>query len=290
MQKLMLIAPSHFVADHVVQRREVAERIAERSAAKPAAKWTVPRVNGGVMVIPLHGRLVHRGDEFSGFFGETPVSEWVDRVEAAVNDGDVAGIVLDVDSPGGEAEGIPEAAARMFALRGRKPIVAVANTLAASGAYWIGTAADKIFVTPSGGVGSVGVISYHVDESRYFSDKGMDITIFSAGKHKAEFVPFSPLTEEAKQHETSVITEIYGDFVDSVARHRGTSAADVRVNYGEGRVVQAVPAVKAGMADGVRTLRDVVLTMAGTVASGKRKAEARRLWARSAKKKISQRS
>jgi len=150
---------------------------------------------------------------------------------------------------------------------------------------WIGTAADKLFVSPSGAVGSVGVVSVHVDESRRLEEEGLTVTVFSAGKYKAEFASFAPLTEEAKGHETAVIADIYGDFVASVARHRGTSAADVRANYGEGRVVQAGPAVKSGMADGVRTLRDVASAMAGSVAAGKRRAEARKIWARAAAKK-----
>lgn len=281
MRKLWLIEPSHLTAVNVSRCRATAAR----ELAKAAPKGAVPRANGGVMVIPLHGHIVHRGDAFSDLFGETVIDEWVDRVESAVNDDAVAGIVLDIDSPGGEVEGVPEAAARLYAMRGKKPIVAVANTTAASAAYWIGTAADKLFVSPSGAVGSVGVVSVHVDESRRLEEDGLTVTVFSAGKFKAEFSPFAPLTEEAKGHETAVIADIYGDFVASVARHRGTSAADVRANYGEGRVVQAGPAVKSGMADGVRTLRDVASAMAGSVAAGKRRAEARKIWARAAAKK-----
>lgn len=285
MRKIMLIEPSHFRAADVARRRDAAAM----ELAKPAAKGSVPRVNGGVMIIPLHGHIVHHGDRFSPLFGEVPISEWADRVEAAVNDEAVAGILLDIDSPGGSHDGVPEAAARLFAMRGRKPIIAVANTLAASAAYWIGTAADKLFVSPSGGVGSVGVLSFHIDESRRLDEEGLTVTVFSGGKYKGEFLPFAPLTEEAKKHEGSIIADIYDDFVGAVAKHRGVSAAYVLANYGDGRVVMANSAVEVGMADGVRTLSNVASSMSGAVAAGKRKAEARRLWAKSKIKKFARR-
>ncbi len=285
MRKILLLDPSRIHAMNLMQRRSAAAIAEAIVAAKGAPKGAVPRASGGVMIIPLHGYIVHRGDDLSMFLGETPIVAWMNRVEQAINDDDVGGIVLDIDSPGGEVDGVPEAAARLYALRGKKPIVAVANTLAASAAYWIGTAADKLFVTPSGEVGSVGVVAVHVDESRRLEEAGFTVTIFRAGRFKGELSPFEPLTEEARQYETGVISDIYTDFVAAVARHRGTSPANVRASYGEGRLVPAVSAVKEGMADGVRTMQDVVSSMAGTVSAGKRRAEARKIWAAAAARK-----
>lgn len=282
MSKHWLIDPAH-LREAVVKLRTVAAAAAvggDRREAAIAARGTVPKAKGGIAVIPLHGVIVPRADEFDEFFGLIGLTSWLPRVEQAVADDAVGGVVLDIDSPGGMVDGVPEAAARLFALRGNKPIVAVANTLAASAAYWIGTAADKLFVTPSGEVGSIGVVSMHMDYSAMLEADGIDVTIFTAGKYKAEFTPYKPLTDAAKAHEQGVIEDIYGEFVAAVAKHRGVPASRVRSDYGEGRVVAAKPAVAAGMADGVRSLAEVIAGMQGEAASRGRKAEARRAWAR----------
>ena len=123
------------------------------------AKAPEEKNNQGILIVPVRGVIEQRSTWLSELFGGTSAEKIGALVEAGVNDSRVAGIILDVDSPGGEVSGTPELSSKIFNLRGKKPIVAIANSLMASAAYWIGSAADEIVITPSGMAGSIGVLS-----------------------------------------------------------------------------------------------------------------------------------
>lgn len=236
----------------------------EQSAAapgRPAGR------SGNVAVLGLHGPITQRASFFQFFFGGTSVEGFSDQFRQAVNDETVGAVVIDVDSPGGTVSGVDELSAEIQRARGSKPIVAVANTLAASAAYWIASAADKLVVTPTGEVGSIGVVAVHQDESRWLDAEGITTTLIAAGKFKTEGNPFQPLTEEAREAIQSRVNDYYTMFTRAVARNRGASVEAVRNGYGEGRVVGAKRAVELGMADEVGTLRE---TIAGLARAGKR--------------------
>ena len=163
-----------------------------------------------------------------------------------------------MNSPGGQVGGIEELSKKIFDARGTKPIVAVANHLMASAAYWIGTAADEIVVTPSGEVGSIGVFAAHQDISAQLEKEGIKVSLIKAGKYKAEANPYEPLSEEARAAIQENVSDIYGSFVDAVARNRGVKSAAVRTGFGEGRVVSAKQAIELGMADRIGTLDEVI--------------------------------
>lgn len=213
---------------------------------------------GNVAVLPLFGTIVPRADMLTETSGLTSAESFTNRFRAALNDAAVSGVVIDVDSPGGAVQGVDELSAEIFKARGTKPVVAVANHLAASAAYWIATAADELVVTPSGEVGSIGVFAAHDDLSGAMEKVGVKTTLISAGKFKVEGNPFEPLGEEARAAIQLRVDEFYGMFVKAVARNRGVSVADVRDGFGEGRVVGAKEAVRLGMADRVATLDETI--------------------------------
>jgi ClpP class serine protease len=150
---------------------------------------------------------------------------------------------------------------KIFNGRGSKPIVAVANSLMASAAFWLGSAADELVITPSGEIGSVGVIATHIDSSLADENFGRKVSIIKAGKFKAEANPHEPLSAEGRDHIQSIVDSFYGDFVNHLARNRGTTPARVRADFGQGRVVRAGAAVDANMADRIGTLQDVLVQM-----------------------------
>jgi signal peptide peptidase SppA len=215
----------------------------------------------GVAVIPLYGPLAQRG----ALCG-TSVQDFMATLSAAMSDPNIAAVVLDVDSPGGNTYGIDEASSAMYAMRGSKPLIAVANSVMASAAYWLASAADEVVVTPGGDVGSIGVYAVHTDQSGAAAQKGVTNTIISAGKYKAEHSPFGPLTEESKASLQKMVDEKYGMFTAAVARNRRTSPDVVGRGYGEGRTVGAKEAVAVGLADRVGTL-DETLARLGVGAS-----------------------
>jgi signal peptide peptidase SppA len=141
-----------------------------------------------------------------------------------------------------------------MAARGRKPIVAVANSVAASGAYWLAAAADQLYVTPGGMVGSIGVYMLHMDLTQAAADAGIVPTFVSAGKNKLRGTEFAPLSDEDVTHYQGIVNATYDQFVKDVARGRGVTPAAVRGGFGEGDVVTATAAKKLGMVDGVMTL------------------------------------
>lgn len=205
------------------------------------------RQDAGVAVLPLSGVIWQQKAEAIGAVFDNLVRS--EQVRA---------IVLDVDSPGGEVFGTPELAERIYRARGRKPIVAAVNSLMASAAYWIGTAADEVVMTPSGEVGSIGVWSAHIDASKMYQDIGWNVTLIKAGKFKVEGNPFGPLEAEARAFMQSRVDDYFGMFVHAVARHRGRNVAHVRGGFGQGRVLGATQALAEGMIDRVQTVPALV--------------------------------
>jgi signal peptide peptidase SppA len=217
---------------------------------------------GGVAVVPLQGLIFHRSamvQDVSGPRG-TSTEGFMEKIRGAMRDPDVAAIVVDADTPGGNVHGVEEAADELASLRGGgKPIVTVANAMLASAGYWIGSQTDELVVTPSSdGIGSIGVYGLHLDFSRQIDAEGVTVTYISAGRYKVEGAPEFPLSGEGRDHMQSVVDGYYDSFVDAVARGRRVKAAVVRRDFGEGRTVTARKAVELGMADSIGTLRDTI--------------------------------
>lgn len=243
---------------------EISERI--------AAVTNGPRQGGGragvVAVIPVYGLIVPRANLLMRTSGGTSAELLGRDFQAAIADGDVTGIVLDVDSPGGAVAGIDEVASIIRDARGTKPIVAIANHEAGSAAYYIAAQADELVVTPSGSVGSIGCVFLHEDDSHANELAGQQYTLITAGKFKAEASSFAPLTDEARASIQADVDTYYSMFVRAVAKGRGVSVDDVRGGYGQGRMVLAKAALDAGMVDRIDTLDNTIARVArGGVAS-----------------------
>lgn len=251
----------------VINRRLAGDTVSSDELAAVAAsrrREEAGQTTGTVAVLPLYGAIYPKANLMTERSGATSLQSWLQRFEAAVNSPDISAIVIDVDSPGGVTSGVMEAGDAIFAARGKKRIVAVANTLMASAAYWIGSQADEIVATPSADVGSVGVYAMHVDYSRAIENDGVKTTLVKAGRYKAEGNPYEPLSAEARAEMQARVDEAYDQFVGAVARGRGISASAVRASYGEGRVMSAPKALAAGMVDRVATLEQVVAGLQAT--------------------------
>lgn len=253
-----LAALSEIVHRHEAGVKLTAEEVQARIGSRPQPGQTQA---GAVAVLPLFGTIFPRANLMTETSGATSAERWGAKFRAALADTNVGAIVIDVDSPGGAVQGIDELGAEIYKARGAKPIVAVANHLAASAAYWLATAADELVVAPSGEVGSIGVFAAHEDISRAEDAGGVKTTLISAGKYKVEGNPYEPLSEEARAAIQARVDEFYGMFTRAVARNRGVSADAVRDGFGEGRVVGARDAVRLGMADRVATLDEVIAGM-----------------------------
>ena len=247
-------------AGHMFTDEEIQARIG--AGPRPAAH------GGPVAVLPLHGVMAPRMTMFTQVSGGTSAEAFGRTFRAAVADPDISAVVLDVDSPGGSVFGIEELAAVVHGARGRKPIVAVANTLMASAAYWVASQADEILASPSAQVGSIGVIGVHQDLSEAEAKEGIRTTLVTAGKYKGDGSEHAPLSDTARAAMQQIVDSYYAAFTQDVSRGRAVPVGAVRDGFGEGQVLPAKHALKEGLIDGIGTLEQVVARLA----SGKRAA------------------
>ena len=258
-----LIEPS--VLDAMTRRAIAGSvEVAEPVAARPMAR------QGSVAVLPLYGVLRQRGPSLTDILFDgrgTSTDAFAAAFRRMVEDSSVGAIVIDIDSPGGSVFGTPELADEILRARGTKPVIAVANSLAASAAYWVASAADEIVATPSSMVGSIGVYTIHADFSKMDDRVGVKFTYIAAGKYKVEGNEDEPLGEEARAALQEQLDEYYASFVSAVAKGRGVSVSAVRSGYGEGRILTAKQALKLGMIDRIGTL-DATLARFGASMDG----------------------
>lgn len=229
-----------------VSADEVREIVAAAGPRRQASR-------GKVGVLPLQGVVMNRAGVMAESSGAVSLESWMQAFRAFVDDPEIDSILLDIDSPGGSVEGVPEAAAEIRSSRERKPITAIANTTAASAGYWLASQANEVVVTPSGWVGSIGVYSTHEDWSGAYEQLGIKTTLISAGKYKVEGNEFEPLSDEARDYMQGMVDDYYGMFVNDVAKGRGVPVATVKSGYGQGRMLLAKDAKAAGMVDRIDT-------------------------------------
>jgi signal peptide peptidase SppA len=210
----------------------------------------------GIAVIPIHGTLVRRTGGMDALSGLTSYDAVGADLDAALADARVLGILLDVDSPGGEAAGVFDLADRIAAARSEKPIWALVNGEGFSAAYALASAASRIVLTRTAGVGSIGVIALHVDQSVKDAADGYRYTAIYAGERKNDFSPHEPLSGDARTTIQTEVNRLHELFVDTVAGHRRLEPAAVRAT--QARLFFGDDAVHAGLADAVGSFTDAV--------------------------------
>jgi signal peptide peptidase SppA len=210
-------------------------------------------IQEGVAHVDVRGELVAENGigPMSGFTGYDGICA---QVAAADADSQVRGIVLDIDSPGGEVAGLYECAAKLMARRGTKPMRAVVRGMGCSAAYALACCADEVTLHELGYAGSIGTILMHVDFSEKLKTDGVKVTLIAAGSHKADGNPFEPLPDDVRSRFETLIQSANDRFIAHVAAARGLDAAAVRGQQAE--VFQGEEAVAAGLADKVMSWSD----------------------------------
>ena len=210
----------------------------------------------GIAVISVSGTLVKKASWLDAVSGMQSYESIRADFQDAVRDPRIQGILLDVDSPGGEVGGLFDLADEIYNARAQKPCYAIADDDAYSAAYAIASSADRLFVTRTGGVGSIGVIALHMDQSGFDEKAGRKYTAIFAGARKNDFNPHEALSSSAKDELQSEIDRLYGMFVGAVARNRGMKPALVRNT--EAGLYFAEKSINAGLADQVGTFDDAL--------------------------------
>jgi signal peptide peptidase SppA len=231
-------------------------------SAKPALRDY--EVMSGIALIPIVGTLVRRTVGLEAQSGLMSYSLIAERLDAALADSTVSGILLDIDSPGGEAGGVFDLADKIFAARKYKPIWAVANDEAFSAAYAIAASAERVYLSRTGGVGSIGVIAVHLDQSEAEADAGLKYTAIYAGERKNDLSPHEPLTDPARAQLQVEVDRIYEMFTTSVARMRGVDLAAIKAT--EAALYFGEQSIAMGLADRIGTMDDALSELTKKVA------------------------
>lgn len=233
----------------------------------------VNRAHNGVALIPIIGTLVNRGSWIGSKSGMTSYDGLKAQLREAVSDPEIKSIILDINSPGGEASGMMSVADLVQSVAREKMITAVVNDMAASAAYGIASAANEIVVSPTSTVGSIGVVFTHLDKSAQFAREGIKPTLIYAGKHKVDGNPFGPLSEAIHSEIQAEVLDLYDQFVGLVARGR-SRLTEQSIRDTEAKTYRGKASIDLGLADRVASI-DEILSEQSTMARG---ATSKRSW------------
>lgn len=213
----------------------------------------------GVAILPMDGVIGKKMNLLTQISGGVSTSLFARELDKALADPQVHSVILAVDSPGGTIDGTPDLAEHIYRNRGVKPIVAHTDGQMCSAAYWIGSAADAIYISnETNTVGSIGVVTSHTDYSKAEEKAGVKTTDIYAGKYKRIASEHEPLSSAGREYIQSLIDHSYSVFVDAVAKHRGAAVDDVLERMADGRLHKGSQAIDAGLVDGVATLSELV--------------------------------
>lgn len=238
------------------------------------------RAAGSTAIVTVDGSLVNRGAWIGANSGLTSYEGIGAQIDDAANDPEISSILIDMNSPGGEATGMFGIAQKVRAAAKKKRVVAVVNDVAASAGYGIVSGATEIVVSPTSLVGSIGVVMLHMDRSGELQMKGVRPTFIHAGAHKVDGHPFGPLSDDVRAALQRDVDTLYDRFLETVEMGRTKSrlsAAKARAT--EARTFFGQEAIDAGLADRIGTFEDVLTELNRPAASsgGKSKQEKTRM-------------
>jgi signal peptide peptidase SppA len=215
------------------------------------------RTPDGIAIITVVGELVNRGAYVGASSGVVSYEGIKFQLMQAAADPRTIAIILDLESPGGEAVGAFEAAAVVRQVASIKPVHAVVNGMAASAGYALASGASRITTMPTGISGSIGVVMLHLDFSKYLEEEGIKPTFIFAGAHKVDGNVYEPLPENVRQRMQGEISSFYDQFIETVAAGRRAMTAD-QIRGTGALVFKGQDAVDIGLADAVGTFEEVL--------------------------------
>lgn len=229
---------------------------------KAAADLPLIQTAGGqrIEVIRIFGTLVHRSGWMDAESGLTSYETIRKQFRAACDCAEVAGILLHLDSNGGEGAGLFALVDEIYNARGVKPIHAFVDERAYSAGYALASACSVVHLAATGGAGSIGVIAQHLDQSEWNKKTGLVFTPVFAGARKNDFSPHQPLSEKAQAVLNEIVQDGYTLFTTTVARNRSLSINAVRDT--EAGLYMGDKAIAAGLADGIKTWDQAVEAIA----------------------------
>lgn len=259
---LLIARPKLEVILGVVARKLAGDTLATPPPATVDTGMTGGLQNlDGIAVLPMLGTLVRRSSYIGAASGLTSYHDIESMADQAFSDPMVKAVLLEIDSSGGEAGGVFDLAQRLRALSqtSGKPLWAIADEAALSAAYAIACAADRLWLTRTAEVGSIGVVAVHVDESVADAKAGLNYTFLHAGAHKVDGHPHAPLPAPVAADIQADIEQLHTQFIALVAGFRRLSVDAIRDT--EARVYRGEAALQAGLADQIGTRAEAITAL-----------------------------
>ena len=228
----------------------------------PDRPYSGPTVRDGVAVLSISGPIFRRDSFFSWYYGGCNLNAFALNLGKALNDPSVKSILLEVDSPGGEALGCGEVAGMIFAAREHKPVIAYVTGMGASAAYYLASAATEVVIHKTAFVGSIGTVISFTDTSKLDEELGIQrVKIVSKVSPKKQL---DPGTKDGRDELQKMVDSLAEAFVADVARFRSVSEEKVLSDFGQGGILMGEEAVSAGMADRTGNCEDLIKELAET--------------------------
>ena len=234
----------------------------EARLGRPLENTRVVTMRDGIAVIPVTGPIMRYANMFTRISGATSTQELATDLQTALDDPKVKGIILNVDSPGGEANGINELGDMVYAARGKKPIKAYGGGTVASASYWIGSSADELVIDDTALLGSIGVVVEVALREAREGEKRYTITSSNAPNKRPNLE-----TEEGRAELSKTIDALGEVFVAKVARNLGVTPDQVPAMGDHGGLKVGAAAVASGLAHRLGSLEALITEMAKQAAT-----------------------
>lgn len=245
-----------------VAAREGDVQALETKLGRPLDNTRNVTVRDGVAVIPVTGPIFRHANLMTEISGATSTGSLASDIQEALDSPGVKALVLDIDSPGGEATGINELSEMIFSARSKKPIKAYVGGMGASAAYWIASAADEVVIDDTAQLGSVGVVLNLRKRDDKTGEKTYEIVSSNAPNKRPDLE-----TEQGRAQLQTRTDELANVFLDKVARNRSIPREEVNDRFRQGGIATGALAVEAGMADRLGSLESLITELAGSTAS-----------------------
>ncbi|RTL03744.1 S49 family peptidase [Candidatus Dependentiae bacterium] len=217
-------------------------------------------VADGIALIPIHGVMVKRSQIWHGWFSSRVIvgsDHWSTIIGDLINRTDIETLVFDFDTGGGQVAGTERLGDAIWKARqSGKRTIAVCNEFCASAGLWAAAQCEHVVIPATGSMGSLGVYTVHMDNTKAWQEYGFEKTVIHRGKYKG--IDERPLDADSKADLQRFIDGKYSLFVDAVARGRGLNADEVTKRWGESQLFTGSEAVSTGLADEIGTLQDVL--------------------------------
>lgn len=256
-----------------LSRAEKDAAISAAQAVRPTQAYQAPTT---IAVLSIFGVISPRGGMMDDMSQQgCSMEAFGAKYRSLMADSNVAGVVVQIDSPGGNVYQVHETADLVASLRDQKPNLGVVTGMCASAAYWLGSQFGELVASPSSEVGSIGVLMRHQDMSKAAEAAGVTVDFITSPRdgHKAEGNPFTPLADDSREYYNSRTDEYYDMFLSALARGRSVSAQGnksaaslIDQNWGRGRMLGAKNALDLGMVDRIGTMQSEIDRMAGRLA------------------------